>query len=106
MYKIDKEKVRKILIEELGYVPNKADLFLKDYPPLHEKLGAAVEQWLKDRTVANVSIEGLSIDGVMEKQQTNFLVTVKNLNELMDESIPIEERKEKKEILNTQVFFE
>lgn len=105
MYKINKEKVRKILVDEMNYTPYKVDLLLKDYPSLRDQLGEAVEQWLKDRTVADVAVEGFSIKDVMEKRQVHFLVAVKKLNILLDKSIPVEERDKLRKTLSRQVVF-
>jgi len=105
MYELDKEKARKIMIEEEGYTPYKVDLLLKDYPSIHEKLGDTVTQWLLDRTINDVVIEGLSIKQVMIKRQLHFLVAIKKLNTLLDKNIPIKVRNSLLRRLNRQVIF-
>jgi hypothetical protein len=48
MYVINKAQAKEILINELGYSPTDADLYLRDFPPIHAELADAVEQWLAD----------------------------------------------------------
>lgn len=93
MYAIDKSRARKIMVEEQGYAAQKVDRLLADYPPIHEPLAGAVKQWLEDRTILPVSVEGLTIPQVMQDQHYHFLVAVKNLNILIDASVPEDERK-------------
>jgi hypothetical protein len=104
MYKIDIPKAKKIMVEENHYTPQKVDLFLKDYPPIHDDLGEAVEQWLDDRTIKDTVVDGLSINEVMTKQRVHFLQAVKKLNMLLDENTPSEERKLLRKILSRQVI--
>ncbi|MES0490271.1 MAG: hypothetical protein ABUK01_09780 [Leptospirales bacterium] len=103
MYELDKETVKKILVEEMNLPAFDVDLFLRDFPPLHNSFSLPIEQWLKNRTIADLVIEGLTIQEVMEKQQSHFLAAVRDLNILLDEKIPIEKRKSFNEILRTPV---
>jgi hypothetical protein len=43
MYQIDKDRVRKILVDEMKFPEFDVDLFLKDFPSLHDSLSSAVE---------------------------------------------------------------
>ncbi|HOT98984.1 MAG TPA: hypothetical protein PLO13_08340 [Anaerolineaceae bacterium] len=105
MYQIDKPAARKIMVEEQGYSPQKVDRLLADYPPIHEPLADAVKQWLEDRTISSVKVEGLEIQQVMQDQHYHFLVAIKKLNLLLDESTPTDERKRLLEDLRTPAIF-
>ena len=74
MLALDKEQVKPILINELGYIPVAADFFLRHYPAIHDELAPAVERWLEDRTVLDTEINGISIKQVMQIQACNFLM--------------------------------
>lgn len=106
MYEIDKTKARKILIEELGFSPALADRYLSKLPPLHDALGAAVDQWLSDRSIAPISVEGLSIERVMALKHTNFLSAVWSLDVLLNEEMPAEERRRYREALERPLIIE
>lgn len=105
MYQIDKPTARKILIEEQGFSPQRVDRLLADYPLIREPLASAVKQWLDDRTISPVKVEGLEIQQVMQDQHYHFLVAVKNLNILLDESTPDDERKRLLKALRTPAVF-
>ncbi len=92
MYTIDKEKAKKILVTELGYPPGTADVFLRDFPPLHDELAEPVNRWLEDRTVQDVSVCGLSMSEVMRTQRYNVLLAAKYMNRLLDPALPPERR--------------
>lgn len=106
MYELDKEQVKKILIEEMKLPAFDVELFLKNFPPLHDSLSSAVEQWLKDRTIAEVVIEGLAIKDVMKKRRSHFLAALRDLNTLLDESIPAEKRQRFKKTLKKPVHYQ
>ena len=106
MYKLDKEEVRGILIKEMGYSKRNANLLLQDFPPLPEQLTGAVRKWLNDRTVTEIVVDGISLQEVMDNQQVDFLVAVRELNKLLDPSIPLDKRENLKKILQEPVFFE
>lgn len=106
MYNLDKEQVKKILIEEMKLPAFDVELFLKDFPPLHDSLSSAVEQWLKDRTIGEIVVEGLTIKDVMKKRRCHFLVALRDLNVLLDESIPVEKRQRFKETLKRTVHYQ
>jgi hypothetical protein len=105
MYQIDKSTARKILIEEQGFSPQRVDRLLANYPLIREPLASAVKQWLDDRTISPVKVEGLGIQQVMQDQHYHFLVAVKNLNILLDESTSDDERKRLLKDLRTPAVF-
>jgi len=86
MYQLDKSIARKILIEEERYGAFDADQLLADYPPIGDALAQTVEQWLQDRQILDVQVEGLTIQQIMDNRQYHFLVAVKALNRLLDPS--------------------
>ena len=92
MYTIDKEKVKKILIEELGYTPGQAKVFIDDFPPIYEPLDTAVKQWLTDRTISDVTVEGMTIKEIMLRHSTDFLEAVQELDALLDPRMTSEHR--------------
>jgi len=105
MYHIDKDRVRKILVDEMQFPEFDVDVFLHDFPSLHDRLSSAVEQWLQDRTVADTVVEGLSIKDVMRKRRSHFLAAIRDLNILLDERIPAERRQRFKETLEKPVYY-
>lgn len=92
MYTIDKDKAKRILVEEFDYQPYHADLFLRRFPPLHEELAEPVETWLKDRAIPDVSVEGLSVEEIMQSQRGHFLLAIQYLNRLLDEDLSSEDK--------------
>ncbi len=106
MYELDKERVKKILIEEMKFPAFDVELFLRDFPPLHDSLSSAVEQWLKDRTIGDVVVEGLAIQDVMKKRRCHFLAALRDLNVLLDESVSVEKRQRFKETLQKTVHYQ
>lgn len=106
MYQLDVNMVKQILIEEENYPIHKVELLLKDYPPIHPQLEDALKQWLQDRTVSDVVVDGLSISQVMSNRQTHFIVAIRDLSQLLDENIPVEKRSKSREILGTPIYFE
>lgn len=104
MLVLDKAKVKKILTEELGYDPIDADLFLKDYPPIHNELIEAVQRWLQDRTVVDVKISGVSVSEVMQASGCNFLVAIRDMDRLLDPGLSEERRRQMAESLRQPVY--
>lgn len=104
MYQINKEKAKKILVTELNYKPTNADIYLQDYPPIHDELSEAVNQWLEDRSIKNISISGLSIKEIMETRRCHFLMAVQNLNRMLDEDLTPHQRERLIEILKKPVI--
>jgi hypothetical protein len=106
MRTIDTEKIRTVLVVEDHFTPTRADLILKNFPLLNDELAEAVEQWLKDRTIADVTIEGLSIERVMHLRKCHFLIAVKDLARLIDPSLPAETRALLREVLGKPLILE
>ncbi len=96
--KIDTEKVKKILVDELDYKEFEAEHFLKDFPNINEELVPAVEQWLKDRTIVDTDFGGITIKDVM-KTRCHFLMAINQLNRLFDDDLSDEKKKRLKELL-------
>ena len=92
MLKLDEKKLKKILTTELGYDSVAADRFAKHFPPVHDELVEATEQWLKDRTVNDVSISELSIKEVMRVQGYHFLLAIREMNRLLDKDLTSDQR--------------
>jgi hypothetical protein len=88
---LDKEEVKKILTDELGYEDWHADFFLKDFPTINKELVPAVQQWLKDRTIVDTDFEGITIEEAMKASGGNFLVTIRRLNRLFDDDLSEED---------------
>ena len=105
MYILDKEKARKVLMEN-KLTPFQVDNLLKYYPPLPDKMGIYVEQWLIDQIIPEIVIEGISLRDVMQKRRSHFLVALRELGRLLDPNLTPEKRKLWREILTTPVFYE
>ena len=103
MYLLDRLRVRPILITELGYSPEKADLFLDHFPLLSDQLVEAVEVWLEDRKILDVKVEDISIRQVMELHNCNFLNAVRGLNELLSLPLSAEDRESLKRFYSTRM---
>lgn len=106
MYEIDKDRFRKIMVDEQGYTANKVDQLLADYPAVDDRFAEAIEQWLEDRTIADVSVDGLSLKEVIDNRRFHFLVAVRTLNELLEKELPEPDRSRQVEALRTPVYFE
>lgn len=89
---VDKTKVKEILVNELGYKPSEAEVFLVDFPSIHDELAPTVEQWLKDRSVNDVSVNGLALSELMRNRHRNFLLAVRELNLLLDPNLTPEKQ--------------
>jgi len=94
MYTIDKDKAKKVLVEEYDYKPYQADLFLERFPALHEELAEPVENWLEDREIPDISVGGLSVQEILRTQRSHFLLVVQYLNRLLDEDLPADKREQ------------
>lgn len=92
MYKLNSDKVHKILVSELEFEPDEADLYLNHYPDLDDTLGKAVETWLKDRSILDIEIEGITIQQVMQNHNIHFLGAVKSLNGLLTRKLTSEQK--------------
>lgn len=92
MYEIDKQKTKEILVSELGYKSFQVDKLLENYPTIHDPLAGAVQQWLEDRTILDVAVEGMTIEFVMHNRRCNFILAVEKLNRLLDEDLMPDQR--------------
>jgi len=106
MYEIDRKEFRRIMVEEQGFTPSKVDLLLADYPAIDERFAAAIEQWLESRTLAEISVHGISLKEIIENRQFHFLVAIRRLNDLLDEQVPSPDLNREIEALRTPVVFE
>lgn len=105
-FKLDKDKARGVLLREGMLDPLGVDHLLRDFPEIHEPLAGAVSRWLDDQTIEDVSVDGLSIQELMARRRSHFLVAVKELNMLLDDVLPEEKRKRWRALLEKPVFFE
>ncbi len=106
MQSLDKEKVRKVLMEEEHLPSFRVDLILKEFPPIDEALATAVKQWLEKRSFDDVQVDGLSISEVMRLRRCHFLIAVKDLARLQDPELPAESRRRLREILSKPVIIQ
>jgi hypothetical protein len=104
MLKLNKDQVKNILMEELDYSEGEADTYLSDYPSIHTELAEAVNVWLKERTVLNISLLGLSIQEVMEIQRCHFLMAIKYMDRLLDSDMSQEQKEKLVELLRSPVY--
>lgn len=93
MFTLDRTRAKDILVTELGYEPIAAEIYLRDYPQLHDQFAAAMERWLSDRSVTDAEFVGLKIDEVMRARGDHFLEVVRLLNRLLDDDVPDDQRK-------------
>jgi len=103
MYILDKAEARRILVTREDYEPYQADFLLEKYPAIRDELADAVRQWLRDDTIQDVTVEGLTIRQVMEAKRCEFLVAVSYLNGLLDEGLSDEARDRYREYLVSPV---
>lgn len=93
MFKLDKLASRKILTSELGFSFQEADLYLENYPLLHDLLMDSVKTWLKDRSISDKVFEGISIIEVMNAHNCHFLSAIKKINNLLTRSLSDKQKK-------------
>ncbi len=94
MFVLDKDRVRAILISELGYSAAAADIYLSGYPLLDDRLEPLVAQWLSSRTVLEFEVTGVSIRHLMQTRGEDFLTAVRMLNRLLDRDLDPVERED------------
>jgi hypothetical protein len=92
MFIIDKEKAKEILVAELDYKPSEAQVFLIDYPPIHDELADSVRQWFENRTVSDFNVYGLTLIEVMKTRRRNFLLAIRELNLLLNPDLTDDDR--------------
>ena len=105
--KIDKTQLKEILVKEVGFAEFDADLFCKEFPDeLPEELASSMNSWLKDRTIEDVTVDGLALSAVMQKQHSHFLAAIKSLSILLDPNKSTEEKEKYKQAIMQAVHFE
>ncbi|TCS94818.1 hypothetical protein [Hazenella coriacea] len=62
MLKFDKDEVRKILIEEEGLAEDVTERSIELLLELDEGLQPLLDQWLKDRSISDHKINGVSLE--------------------------------------------
>lgn len=93
MYTIDRIKVKQIMVSELGYAQFEAEQFLDTIPSVHDKLQTVIEQWLEDRTVIDISVLGITLQGIIERRRCNFIIAIRYLNLLLSDDLLNEQNK-------------
>lgn len=104
--KKQQEEIARILVEESGLSPFDVELFLSEFTSINDIFAPAIERWLEDRTIVDLSVEGVTISEVMKKRKCHFLAAVKDLNMLLDETIPASQRERFKETLTKYVHYD
>jgi hypothetical protein len=92
MLVINKGEVKKILVTELGYSSFEANIYLRDYPSIHDELVEVVQKWLEDRTITDINVFGLSLVEYMRNHRAHFLMAVRDFNRLFDNDLTSERR--------------
>lgn len=104
MYLLDKERARKVLLSQKINAAQ-VDRLLRNYPPLPDALGALVEQWLSDQIIPEFEIDGISLKHAMKIRRSHFLVSIRDMRNLLDPTMPKEKRELWREILTTPVQY-
>lgn len=105
MYILDKGRATRALERE-GIIPIKIQYLLNNYPPLDDKLGVVVEQWLSDQSFPTFEVEGILLSDVMKIRHSHFLTAVRDMNKLLDPTLSSEKHEQWHRILTTPVYFE
>lgn len=105
MYQLDKQKAKQVLLDE-GLDRLLVDSFVENYPPLDDSLGVVVDQWLTDRQIPALEMEGISLREVMEKRASHFLKAIRDLNRLVDPTLTAEQKSNWKRIITAQQYYE
>lgn len=89
-----KEKIKEILIRELGYSEYVAELTAKDLMDLKPELKGALTEWLDNRREEVISICGISTKDLIEDKEMTYPSALISLNwVLMDPEKAIPELK-------------
>lgn len=105
MYQLPKEKARAALMEN-NFSQREIDRLLANYPPLPDDFAPLVEQWLQDFIIPDFKVDEISIKKVMELRHSHFLVALRDLARLRDETLTPEKREQWRRILTSPVHFE
>jgi len=105
MYQLDKQQAKRVLLDE-GLDPLLVESFIENYPSLSDSLGEVVDQWLADRKIPALEIEGISLHELMEKRDSHFLKAVRDLNRILDPTLTADQKANWKRIITTPRFYE
>lgn len=92
MLTFDKELVRNILIQELGFPEDKAERGITLLSELHEELQPLLDQWLLDRTISDHKINGVSLDMVYKYFKVDNIVRALNYIDMFADSKSLAEK--------------
>lgn len=67
----DKELVRNILMQELGYQEDKTERKITTLSGHHEDLQPLLDQWIQDRSISDHTINGVSLNMVYKYFEVN-----------------------------------
>lgn len=104
MYELDKNQVKRILLEEYHYPEYQVDAFLNTLHSFNDIFRPVIEQWLHDRKISDIEVEGLTIQKVMKARMCSFLTAVRDLNILLDKDLSPEQHDNFKKYLQQPVM--
>ena len=81
-----KEKIIKILIEELDYSEHVADVTADDLLKLHPQLQPPFQSWLENRKITNVEILGFSVEQLVKQRGYTFPSALISMDWLLTDS--------------------
>jgi hypothetical protein len=87
----DKNKVTRILIEELHYNKVEATLFVDGIPRIHLDLHDALYGFLEQRIEQPFEFEGISIAQIMEISNCNYINALVTMNAFINDPTLIKE---------------
>jgi hypothetical protein len=64
----DEEKVLKAMIDE-GYQEEMAKEIIKSYDKWDIRIQEALNQWINDKTIKHIEVEGVDIEYIMKKKR-------------------------------------
>jgi len=105
VYQLDKRRAKLVLLDE-GIDHSSVDSFIEKYPLLNDSLGTVVDQWLLDRQIPDLEIEGVSLIEVIRKRDSHFLKAIRDLNRLFDPTLTADQKANWKRNLTTQRLYE
>lgn len=105
MYILDKTRARELLLAQ-NLRPRQVSTILRKFPPLPDRLGASMDQWLQDQVIPDVEVDGISVKQVMKNHNSHFLVAISDLAVLLDPGLTAEKREQWQRILRRQVSYE
>lgn len=66
MLHFDEEKLKRIFMDELKYLEQRAEHAVKTLKTLDEKMQPILDQWIKDRTLSDHAVNGVTIGMVLK----------------------------------------